>query len=41
MFLKPDYNLKNIYENQPKNGQQKSFWIFKRNKAPKIKTVIL
>lgn len=36
-----NWNLKNIYENQPKNGQQKSFWIFKRNKAPKIKTVIL
>lgn len=35
-----NWNLRNIYENQPK-GEQKSFWFFKRNKAPKIKTVIL
>lgn len=35
-----NWNLHNIYENQSK-GEQKSFWFFKRNKAPKIKTVIL
>lgn len=36
-----NWNLKNIYENQPQNGEQKTFWFFKRNKTPKIKTVIL
>ena len=35
-----NWNLKNIYENQP-GSVQKSFWLFKKNKSPKIKTVVL